>query len=376
MKIVLFANTDWYLYNFRLPLAQHLRNLGYDVLLVSPSGPYAEKLIDAGFRWVDVPMQRKSINPLREINLIRWLIQFLKREQVDLIHGLTIKCALYGSIAGYLANRIPSVNAVTGMGYVYTSDDLLAKLLRPLVTRLMKKYFSRGSTKLIVQNSADFDLFTQQIQLQDDQVSLIPGSGVNCSKFQVRESSSINQSPKVLLATRLLVDKGIHEYLMAAKLLKSQGHSIEFLLAGDVDEGNPNSVARSLIDEHHEQGVIQWLGHQEDMPTLLQSVDLVVLPSYREGLPKILIEAAACGLPIVTTDVPGCRDVVEHELSGLLVPCKNSEALADAILKLCQDPSLASSFGKAARNRALTEFEEGLIVDQTIAVYRSLIPNF
>lgn len=375
MKIVLFANTDWYLYNFRLPLAYHLRNVGHDVLLVSPSGPYSEKLIDAGFRWISAPMQRRSINPIREINLIFWLIQFLKRERVDLIHGFTIKCALYGSIAGYLANRIPSVNAVTGMGYVYTSDDFLAKLLKPLVTRLMKKHFSRESTKLIVQNSADFEFFTQQMKLPHAQVQLIPGSGVNSSKFQLKNFSNTDGTFKVLLATRLLINKGVHEYLEAAQSLKAQGHAIKFLVAGDMDHGNPNSVAKSLIEQYHAQGVINWLGHQEDMSSILQSVDLVVLPSYREGLPKILIEAASCGLPIVTTNVPGCRDVVEHEVSGLLVPAKDSKELADAILKLSQDPSLASSFGKAARDRALSEFEEGMIIEQTVAVYRSLIPN-
>jgi len=374
LKVVLFANTEWYLYNFRRTLAMALRDAGHEVVLVSPPGPYGEKLRALGFRWIPAPMERRSLNPLRELALVLWLRRLLRHEGVDLVHGFTIKCAVYGSLAGRLA-RIPArVNAVAGMGYVFTSDSWQARLLRPLVRGLMRLALDGRGARLVLQNPDDVALFQKAGLVDASRVRLIPGSGVNCTRFIAGNQRMKGGALRVLLAARLLWDKGVAEYIAAARELKGQGRQINFLLAGNPDAGNPATVPAAKLNEWVSEGLVEWLGHVDDMPSLLSSVDVVVLPSYREGLPKSLIEAAACGLPLVTTDVPGCREVVTNEVDGLLVPARDSRALAIAIARLHDDPVMAAGLGEAAREKALAEFDERIVIKRTMQVYEELMP--
>ena len=216
-------------------------------------------------------------------------------------------------------------------------------------------------------------LFQRAGLVEASRIRLIRGSGVDCSRFIGRSSNRDQSKPmRVLLAARLLWDKGLAEFVDAARRLRAEGRVVEFLLAGDPDPGNPAAVPDATLRAWHEEGVVQWLGHVDDMPSLLASVDLMVLPSYREGLPKSLIEAAACGLPLVTTDVPGCREVVCDEVDGLLVPPRDAKSLANAIARLQDDPALAQRLGEAARRKALAEFDEQIVIVQTLAVYREL----
>ncbi len=374
MKAVLFANTDWYLYNFRRSLALALREAGHEVLLISPPGPYGEKLRALGLRWQPLPMDRRSLNPLREAALLWHLYKLFLRERPALVHGFTIKCAVYGSLAARLA-RVPArVNAVAGMGYVFTSEDAKARALRPVVRGLLKLALGGRNARLILQNPDDVALFERAGLVEAAQVRLIPGSGVDCSRFAVRSAVRDSEKPlRVLLPARLLWDKGIAEFIAAVRLLKGEGRVIDFLLAGDPDPGNPAAVPVDDVHGWVSEGLIQWLGHVDDMPALFASVDMVVLPSYREGLPKGLIEAAACALPLVTTDVPGCREVVTDGVDGLLVPVRDAAALANAIARLQDDPALAATLGAAARTKALAMFDERIVIEKTIDVYRELI---
>jgi len=375
LKIILFANTDWYLYNFRRSLAIELSNAGHDVLLISPGGRYGELLSSLGLRWIALPMERRSLNPLREARLVLWLYRLFRKEQVDLVHSFTIKCAVYGSLAARLARVSARVNAVAGMGYIFTSNDLKARLLRPIVRGLMQLALAGRNTRLILQNSDDVTFFDRARLVESTQIRLIPGSGVDCQRFSPIVRERANKDFRVVLAARLLWDKGIAEYVAAARQLRAAGHKINFLLAGNPDPGNPASVPGVAIKEWVEEGLIEWLGHIDDMPALLASVDVVVLPSYREGLPKTLIEAAACALPLITTDVPGCREVVTDGVDGLLVPVRNSKALANAIARLQEDRKLAMRLGLAAREKVLREFDERIVIKRTIAVYQELIAN-
>jgi glycosyltransferase involved in cell wall biosynthesis len=296
-----------------------------------------------------------------------------------LIHAFTIKCAVYGSLAAKLAGVPARVNAVAGMGYVFTSSDVRARALRPIVRTLMHIAFGGGQSRLILQNPDDLAMFTGNSLVDSATVRLIPGSGVDCNRFRAEPAVVAPRTGsrlRVLLPARLLWDKGIAEYVDAARLLLSQRRNLECLLAGQPDEGNPAAVPENTLLAWQAEGIVQWLGHVEDMPALLQSVDVVVLPSYREGLPKVLIEAAACGLPLVTTDVPGCRHVVENGVDGLLVPPKNPAALAQAIGMLDDHPELRARLGGAARRKALALFDERTIVARTLDVYRELIPGF
>lgn len=370
--IVLYANTDWYLYNFRLSLALALRETGHEVLLISPDGPYGQKLRRLGLDWRPVPMDRRSLNPLREAGLLLYLVRLFWRERPTFVHGFTIKCAVYGSLAARLVGVPARINAVAGMGYVFVNDSLKARLLRPIVRGLLKLALGGRNARLILQNPDDVALFEHEGLVATPLVRLIPGSGVDCTRFHPDPDPAPSDRMRVLLPARLLWDKGLAEYVQAAKLLKGEGRDIQFLLAGDPDPGNPAAVPEITIKEWVEEGVLEWLGHVDDMPALFRSVHVVALPSYREGLPKGLIEAGASGCTLVTTDVPGCREVVEDGVDGLLVPQRDAGALALALASLDDDRSMRARLGIAARRKALSRFDERIVIRDTLAVYREL----
>lgn len=374
LKVILFANTDWYLYNFRRSLACALKDRGHEVVLVSPCGPYGPKLEQMGFRWVTAPMERRSLNPFKEIALIEWLRRFMVREEASVIHSFTIKCAVYGSLAGRLAGIPARVSAVTGLGYVFTNDDLKRRALRPLVKGVMRIALSGVSSRLILQNPDDLEVLQSARIVEKSTVRLIRGSGVDCTRFAPDGPDRPRDGAfRVVLAARLLWDKGIAEYIEAARLLRNAGRAIEFLIAGSPDPGNPVEVPESVVQGWASEGLVTWLGHVSDMPAMFRSMDAAVLPSYREGLPKGLIEAAACGLPLVTTDVPGCREVVTDGVDGLLVPARDGKALAAAIGRLHDDAQLRQRLGAAARRKAMDQFDERLVIERTIQVYRELV---
>ncbi|HJU08136.1 MAG TPA: glycosyltransferase family 4 protein [Rhodanobacteraceae bacterium] len=373
-KIILFANTDWYLYNFRRSLALALRGHGYEVVLLSPPGEYGPRLRALGLEWQPLRMNRRSINPFREILLLRRLVGLFRRERPALVHSFTIKCAVYGSLAARLAGVPGRVNAVAGLGYVFSSSSLEARLLRPAVLRLLRVTLDDANARLILQNPDDVRLFRQAALVHPERVRLIRSSGVDCTRFAQR-SASRDGTFRVLLAARLLWDKGIAEYVQAARILRARNLPIRFLLAGNPDPGNPGAVPEDAIREWVAENLVEWLGHVEDMAALLAGVDAVALPSYyREGVPKTLIEAAACGLPVITTDMPGCREVVSDDVDGLLVPPRDAAALAEAIVRLQSDPELAHRLGTQARAKALTEFDERIVIEQTRKVYEELLP--
>jgi glycosyltransferase involved in cell wall biosynthesis len=372
-RIALFANTEWYLYNFRLSLAQRLRASGCQVLLLSPPGPYGEKLRALGFDWRPVPMRRRGLNPVGELLFVARLWALLRAERPDLLHNFTFKCAIYGSIAGRLAGVRNRINAVTGLGYVFTSHDHRARLLRPVV-RLLAKVALRGRrARVILQNSDDRAVF-ERFRLADAAaVRLVRSSGVDCSRFRPPHGPRAPGPLRVLLAARILKDKGVLEFVEAARQLKAQGRDIRFLLAGDADDGNPASVSPAEIRGWADEGSVEWLGHVGDMSGLICNVDVVALPSYREGLPRSLIEAAACARALVATDVPGCREVVEHGVDGWLVPAREAGPLAEAIAALDDDAALRRRLGDAARRKAMAHFDQEIVLSRTLAVYRELL---
>lgn len=374
LKILLFANTDWYLYNFRRSLALAFKEAGHEVLLLSPPGPYGERLQAHGLRWVPAPMQRLSLNPLRELRFLVWLIRLIRRENIDLMHGFTIKCAVYGALAARLAGNRPRVSAVAGMGYVFTSQSMKARLLRPVVRWILRAALGGRSSRLILQNGDDVAVFEQARLIDRSHIRLIKGSGVDLTRF-VPLRKTVSPPPfRVVLPARLLWDKGVGELVEASRQLKARGVAVEVLLAGEPDAGNPAAVSEDEIYRWQAADLVEWLGKVDDMPGLFQAVHAVVLPSYREGLPKSLIEAAGCALPLVTSDVPGCREVVIDAVDGLLVPVRDAAALADAIERLAGDPVLCRRLGEAARRKAEAEFDERIVIERTMAVYQELLP--
>jgi len=377
VKVIFFANSDWYLYNFRRSLALAAQSFGYEMLLISPPGEYGARLRSLGLDWRPLSqMDRRSLNLVSELQVLLGLVALFRREHPALVHGFTIKCAVYGSLAAQLA-RVPArVNAVAGLGYVFASNDRKARWLRPVV-RVMLRLALRGRrTRLILQNPDDQEMFEQSGLIELDRIDLIPGSGVDCTRFTPPpEGNPARRSqPCVLLAARLLWDKGVAEYVEASRLLRSAGRTIRFLLAGMPDPGNPAAVPESTLRQWVDEGAIEWLGHVDDTSELFRSVDILALPTYYgEGLPKSLIEAAACALPLVTTDMPGCREVVTNEVDGLLIPPRDAGALAHAITRLIDSPELAARLGAAARAKAVAHFDERIVIERTLAVYRKLL---
>lgn len=375
-KIILFANTDWYLYNFRRSLARAVQTAGHEVLLISPPGEYGARFRELGLRWEPLPaMDRRSLNPLRELRALAELVALFRREQPALVHNFTIKCAVYGSIAAMLTGVPARINAVAGLGYVFASNDRRARLLRPLVRALMRFALRGRRSRLILQNHDDARMFLAHRLIEDARVRVIAGSGVDCNRF-VPQTRACNDPPRVLLAARLLWEKGVKEYVQASRTLRAQGRRVRFLLAGASDPGNPAAVPEASVRGWVDDGLVEWIGHVDDMPALFASTDIFVLPSYyREGLPKSLIEAAACATPLITTDMPGCRDVVVDGVDGLIVPPRDAEALCAAIVRLLDAPELARKLGWAARAKVLAKFDERIVIRRTLETYDEVLDN-
>jgi len=375
MKFVFFANTDWYLYNFRLSTALRLKADGHEVVMLSPPGPFGARFAEHGCRWIPLTMNRASLNPLREVVTLYHLARVLRRERPDLLHNFTVKCAIYGALAGRLA-RVPAiVNAVAGLGFVFTSETAKARMLRPLVKLLLHATLDSKQSLLVLQNPDDATAFVAAGLISQENIRVIRSSGVNTTRFQPAPPHHRHERLRVLLAARLLREKGVPEFAEAAALLRKQGRDIEFLLAGTPDPGNPHSISPDQVQAWADAGVVRWLGHVDDMAGLLSTVHVMALPSYyREGVPKSLIEGAACGLALITTDMPGCREVVTRdEVDGLRVEPRNAQALAACIAKLDDDRELLSRLGDQARQKALKEFDERLVIQRTVDVYTELL---
>ncbi len=374
MKILFFANSDWYLYNFRIALACYVRELGVEVVMVSPPGDYTKLIESEGFRWVPVEMSRRSTNPVAEIAVIFRLAKILRQEKPDLIHNFTIKSVVYGSIAAKLSRVTSIVNAVAGLGFVFSNSGLQARVLKPVVKSLLRFALGGANSRLILQNPDDRTLFCNENLVKSGSICVIKGSGVNTQRFQPELRSDDGHTLTVLMASRLLWDKGVMEYVEAAKEIKASGNDARFVLAGSPDDGNPGSVTELDLQQWREEGVIEPVGHIADMVSMLRETDVVVLPTrYGEGVPRVLIEAAAAGIPLVGTDVPGCREVIIPDENGLLVEPGDVTGLAKAILRLLDSQAMRTRMSEKGRDLVLREFDEDVVFRKTLQVYSELI---
>jgi glycosyltransferase involved in cell wall biosynthesis len=367
VKTLLFANTAWYLYNFRLPLAEELRSQGYEVVLVSPNDEHAKKLVEAGFHWIEFPFSRKGQNPLQEVVTIFRLAKVYKSERPDFVHHFTIKCVVYGSLAAKWCGVRRIINAITGLGYVFIGNKLSQKLLRPLIFLMYR--VSLKDTKVIFQNQDDLNQFRKENLVNSEQSTIIRGSGVDIKKFQV---SPLPEKQQIVLPARMLWDKGVGEFVLAARQLRAEGINAQFILAGDTDNENPAAVPLSVLNEWQNEGMVDWIGWQPDMPAVYASASIVCLPSYREGLPKTLIEAAACGRPLVAADVPGSREVVIPHETGYLATVKDVPSLANCLRVLLNDKKEQERLGANARRLVEAEFSSERIIRETLSVYNKL----
>ena len=373
-KLVLVVSEDWYYWSHRRPIALRAIELGWDVTLVTRLSDCREKIEADGVRVVAADLRRGSLNPWRDIGYLRTLLRVYRNIRPTLVHHVAMKPCLYGSIAARMTGVPSVVNALAGMGYLFTSSGISARLIRPLLLVSFRCFLGRRNCRLILQNADDVATFRDTVGIRQDRICRVPGSGVDLSEF--RPAAARPDAGRVVCVTmisRLLHDKGVLELIEAARLLKRRGVHCCIRIVGDADADNPNAIDREVLASAAREGIVELPGRRSDVAQLYQASDIAVLPSYREGLPKSLAEAAACGLPIVTTDVPGCRQVVEDGVNGILVPPREAGPLADAIERLVRDAELRRTMGAASRRRAEREFGLDRIVVDTFDVYQSVM---
>lgn len=373
-RVILCANTDWYLFNFRLALANYLRRQGLEVLLVSPPGPYVAELQAQGFRWLSWRVSRKNTLPWQELNSLWALVRLYRRERPDLVHHHTIKPVLYGSLAARLAGVPLLVNSITGRGYLFLGEDPRARRLRRLVQPVYRLALTGGAGTLaavIFENSSDRSYFITNHLAPETRTWLIEGVGVDPKRFV--PAPEPGGPPLVVLAARMLWDKGVGVLVEAAQILKTRHPQARFALVGIPDPGNPASIPVETLQAWDKQGFVEWWGWRGNMPEVYAQSHIVALPTtYGEGVPTTLLEAAACARPLVVSDTPGCDKVVLEGQNGFRVPPNDPQALVQALERLLVDPALRLEMGRASRVLIEQKFTHDQVNAATFHVYQEL----
>src|SRR5258707_5807524 len=370
-KLMYVISEDWFFYSHFFERALAARDAGYDVVVMTRERAHGQKIRAAGIRVLAVNFSRRSINPVNEfLSLLRIYLAY-RRERPDVLHHVAAKAVFYGSLAALLSRRkLAIVNAPVGMGYVFSSRERLARLLRPCLRLGYQLLLNPPRSRVIFENADDAAYFVKNGVVRATDAVVIRGAGIDVRKFQPVNSSG--GPPVVALVARMLRDKRVREFVEAAHRLHDAGVVARFVLVGYPDPENPASIPLEQLRSWHGQKGVEWWGWEEDMVWTWHQVHIACLPSYREGLPKALLEAAACGLPIVATDAVGCREVVRDGDNGLLVPIGDVQALAGALRTLIFDASLRRRMGEGSRVRAECEFSSERVIGETLAVYRSL----
>lgn len=370
-KVLIVTNTEWYFLSHRVPLARALRDAGHQVVVVAGSERDSESEIERlGFRFIRIPLVRRGSGLRTELKTLRALGAVYKAEKPWAVHHITIKPVIYGSVMARLLSVPVIMNTIPGLGYMFTGDGFRGRVRRLVALSMYRMALGGRSVRSIFQNPHDRALFVERRVVSRDNSTTVLGSGVDVVEFSpVREQAS---TPLVVLPARLLWDKGVGELVEASKLLKSRGVDCRIALVGSPDPQNPSSVPESTLRTWVSDGIVEWWGQRADMPAVLRESHIVVLPSYREGVPKSLLEAAASARAIVATDVPGCREVVDDGVTGILVPPRDAVALADAIQRLVAQPELRRALGEAARLKVVEKFSDKMIAAQTVAAYPAI----
>ncbi len=367
MKVLYVVNEAQFYLSHRLAIGQEAQRRGCDVVVVSAPKTGEERLADHGFRHIPVRMSRSGFNLLEEYGTYRALARVYESEQPDLVHHITIKPVLYGSIAAR-RRRVPAVvNAVPGTGFLFIRSGLRASMVRSVVNFLYRRAFEHPNLRVIFQNADDLREFISHKIVDRANAVLIRGSGVRLEDFEMTPSPP--EPPVFVLLARMLKDKGVYEFAQAAAQIKETHPDWRFVLAGDLDPGNPSSLTDSEIVEIQRRFGVEWMGFVENVADLLKDVHVVCQPTYSEGLPKTLLEASAAGRPMIASDIPGCREVVTEGVTGYLVPPRTIAPLVEACLKLGDDETLRNRMGDAARQKAEAVFSVDDVVDHTFRVY-------
>lgn len=374
-KLLFLITEDWFFCSHFLERALAAKRYGYEIIVCSRENKHKKTIENNGFIFYPINFDRKSINPFYELIILFKISCAYKKFSPDIVHQIAFKPIIYGSIAAKILKIKSVINAPVGMGYVFTSNSLKASLLRPILKRLILNFMNshRGKNKknkVIFENSDDLKFFVKIGASKLEDSCLIRGAGVNLNKKVNFDRN--NEKPVIAIVSRMLKDKGVYEFIEAARIIKNKNIPSEFILVGGMDQLNPSCISKEELQNWHNQGLVKWLGNVDNVDKILETIDILCLPSYREGLPKALLEGAANGLPLITTDTVGCRDVVKNGLNGYLVPVKDATKLASAMEKLISNKRLRKQMGEESYKIVLSTFSSSIIVPQTLRIYNQL----
>ncbi len=373
ITIAIVINTSWNIFNFRLGLLQALKNQGYKIIAIAPRDDYSQKLQSMGFEYHHISMNNKGTNPVQDLKLLVAFYKLYKKLKPDVILQYTIKPNIYGTIAAKLAG-CQTINNISGLGTVFLNDHFSSKL-----ARFMYRCSLRFANRVFFQNPHDRQLFIEHKLITESKTDLLPGSGINVDKYKPSKRAHQQGSSCIfLLVARMIRDKGVIEFVEAAGHLLNEGTDqvVEFWLLGDLYPGNPTAISADQLEQWQQDGVVKYLGHVDDVAAVIHKADCVVLPSYREGLSRVLLEAAAMAKPIITTDTPGCKDVVDHGLNGYLCAVKSSQDLALMMREfLLLEEQQRLKMGRNGRLKIERQFDEKIVIDKYSSAIRALIAH-
>jgi glycosyltransferase involved in cell wall biosynthesis len=370
-KLMFLVTEDWYFVSHRLELAIAARRAGYEVVVATRIDRHGQRIREAGCSVRPVDFNRSGANPLEEFRTLLKLARLYREEAPDIVHHVAIKPVIYGSLIARITGVRNIVNALGGLGYVFSSVGLRAKILRWIVKPALRFALGGRNTRLIVQNSDDRDRIIADGLASASSIRLIRGAGVDPGVY--RQAPVASDIPLVILPARLLREKGVVEFVEAARLLRERGTRARFALVGKPDLANPASVSQAEIDAWVSRGLVEYWGWRDDMPAVFSQAQIACLPTYYgEGLPKSLLEAGASGCAIVATDIPGCREIVHHGKTGWLVPTRDVEALANALRQAIEDPGLRRQYSSSMQALIAADFSLDRVIAQTLAIYREL----
>tara|TARA_B100001758_G_C18336566_1_gene571931 strand:- start:72 stop:1205 length:1134 start_codon:yes stop_codon:yes gene_type:complete len=373
-KLLFVVNVDWFFVSHRIDIARAALREGYEVHIATSITVHKEFLSEQGFFVHNIPLHRSKINPFYAVNYFFKLINIFRKIKPNIVHFVTIKPVLIGGLALKFVKVSAAVFAISGMGYVFIGNRIRHKILQKISSYIYNFVLRHKNSIVICQNTDDLHLIRTMGNFPLSKFILIKGSGVDLQKF--KPSNLPPNEPIIMFPSRILKDKGVMEFIEAAKkisLVESTKIPPKFVLVGMLDKGNKASLDLSEISELEKSNIVEYWGNKENMEEVLPLATIIVLPSYREGLPKVLIEASACSRPVITSDVPGCRDAIINKKTGLLVPAKDSHQLADAILMLLNNPELCKSFGEAGRIFAEENFSIEHVVSEHLGIYSNLV---
>lgn len=373
-RIIFLITEDRYFWLHHLPLARVARDAGLEVCVATPPGDFRVRIEGEGFLYHPLRLQRGSRNPLREARALIDILLLYRRYAPDIVHQVSIKPVLYGSVAARLTGVPAVVNAVTGLGYVFVPRGGLSALLRAIVERAYALCLAGKSARVLFENPDDLTLFVDRRIVPPDRAVLILGCGVDTEEFRPSPHPRGDRAgATILFVSRMLWHKGAGDLMRAWRILRERKVPGRLLLVGDPDPASPASIPRQRLVEWGNEEEVEWLGYRDDLPRIIAEADIVCLPSYyREGIPMILLKGASAGKPLVTTDTPGCREIVRDGLNGLLVPPQDAVALADALERLLRDAPLREALGREGRKMAVERFSTERVIEKTFSVYEEM----